>query len=101
MSVVPEGFNIFVVDLKYVASSQQLQEAFDDHIDFVKAHFASGMFIASGGKPSKDGGVILAVASTEYEISQAIKDDPYSRLGLADYSVTEFIPALMSPHFGK
>lgn len=97
MTIVPNGYGMFVVDLHYVASTDRIEAAFPDHIGFVKANFATGMFIASGGKASKTGGVIIAVAENIESLEAILREDPYRVLGLAEYKITEFVPAMLAP----
>jgi uncharacterized protein YciI len=101
MPVVPDGYSMFVVDLHYVASADRVEAAFSGHIDFVKANFATGMFIASGGKVSKTGGVIIAVAENIGKLEAILHEDPYQKLGLAEFRITEFVPAILAPQFVK
>jgi len=96
MPVVPQGYSIFVVDLHYVATPDRIEAALADHIEFVKANFASGTFIASGRKASGAGGVILAVAEKSVQLEAILRDDPFQQLELAEFKVTEFIPAMVA-----
>lgn len=101
MPVVQHGYSIFVVDLHYVASPDRVEAALSDHIDFVKTNFASGVFIASGRKASGTGGVILAVAEEAGQLEAILREDPFQQLGLAEFKVTEFIPAMLAPGLEK
>jgi uncharacterized protein YciI len=101
MPVVPAGYNVFVVDLHYVAPLERVNDALPGHMDFVKANFASGVFIASGRKLSDTGGVILAVAENLQKLEAILRNDPFQQLGLAEFRITGFAPAMLAPQLEK
>jgi uncharacterized protein YciI len=60
------------------------------HVEYLKKYYASGNFLVSGRKIPRDGGIILAVGRHRAQIETIIEEDPFVRLGLADYRVIEF-----------
>jgi uncharacterized protein YciI len=59
------------------------------------------IFIASGRKIPRTGGVILAKAKNKEELNAIIEQDPFYRNGVAEYEVTEFIPSMTLPEFAN
>ncbi|WP_200876079.1 YciI family protein [Ruegeria halocynthiae] len=90
MALIPSEQNLFVVDLHYVVSIDEIESALDAHVEFLEDNFASGRFIASGPKIPRTGGVIIAMAPSRIELEAILESDPFKQNGLADYSITEF-----------
>ena len=57
---------------------------------YLKKHYAAGTFVVSGRKIPRDGSVILAVGKTREEIEAIAKEDPFCKLGLAEFRIIEF-----------
>ena len=81
---------MFVIELNYKADLAQIDACMADHVAFLKKYYAAGNFLVSGRKIPRDGGIILAVASSRPEIEAIIEQDPFFRRGLADFRVVEF-----------
>ncbi|RSS96661.1 hypothetical protein EF903_02970 [Streptomyces sp. WAC05292] len=54
---------MFVMELTYIAPLEAVEEQLDAHMAWLDAHYASGVFLASGRKVPRDGGIILAAGS--------------------------------------
>ena len=50
----------------------------------------AGNFLVSGRKIPRDGGIILAVGKSRTDIEVMIREDPFHKLGLAEFRVIEF-----------
>ncbi|WP_170571753.1 YciI family protein [Ruegeria atlantica] len=90
MTLIPSEQNLFIVDLHYVASIEDIEPVLDAHVEFLEQNYASGCFIASGPKVPRTGGVIIATAPTREELEKTLEADPFKREALAIYTVTEF-----------
>lgn len=53
----------------------------------------------SGRKQPRTGGVILALAESLAAIEKVIAEDPFNMYGLADYTITEFLPSMANESF--
>lgn len=95
MSRLPEGTNIFVIDLQYITPFEQIDPLIEDHRAFLEKYYEQKVFIASGAKVPREGGVILAISDTLEKIETLIKEDPFHQNGVAKYSITEFKPSMM------
>ena len=81
---------MFIVELIYKADLAKIDAAMRSHMAFVNKHYAAGTFVVSGRKIPRDGGVILAVGKTRAEIEAIAKEDPFCKLGLAEFRIIEF-----------
>jgi uncharacterized protein YciI len=81
---------MFVIELVYKAPLDQIDASMAAHVRFLKKHYASGHFVASGRKIPRDGGIILAVGESREQIEAIMRDDPFCARGLADARVIEF-----------
>ena len=95
-AAIPEGHNIFVVDLEYLVPFAQIGPLIDAHMDFLSIHYAQGHFLASGRKEPRTGGVILAVAASKSDVEIWVKDDPFHQAAVARYTITEFVPGMLA-----
>ena len=59
------------------------------------------VFIASGRKVPRTGGIILALAKSKEEIEQIIREDPFQIHNLATFSITEFLTSQYHPEMKK
>jgi len=81
---------MFVIELHYTASLEEIDAHMTAHVRFLKKYYASGHFVLSGRKIPRDGGIILATGASRQEIEQIVREDPFSQKGLAEFRVTEF-----------
>jgi uncharacterized protein YciI len=88
--------HLFVLDLTYVADLVEVERHMEGHREYLDAHYERGIFLASGRKVPRTGGVILATG-TRGEIEEAIERDPFAANGVAEYKITEFLPTMTAP----
>jgi uncharacterized protein YciI len=81
---------MFVIELTYKAPLAEIDANMAAHIKFLKKHYAAGYFLVSGRKIPRNGGVILAMAPSLEDVEAIIQDDPFCRLGLADFRIIQF-----------
>jgi len=81
---------VFIVELIYKADLAAIDGAMRTHMAYLKKHYAAGTFVVSGRKIPRDGGIILAVGKTREEIEAIAKEDPFCKLGLAEFRIIEF-----------
>jgi uncharacterized protein YciI len=68
---------MFIVDLKYIVPLEQIDAHMNDHVKFLRKYYKQNVFVASGRKVPRTGGIILALAGSMDEIQQIISEDPY------------------------
>lgn len=81
---------MFIVELIYKAELAAIDGAMRTHMAYLKKHYAAGTFVVSGRKVPRDGGIILAVGKSREEIEAIAKEDPFCKLGLAEFRIIEF-----------
>ncbi|MFD6184725.1 YciI family protein [Streptomyces goshikiensis] len=82
---------MFVMELTYTAPIEAVEEQMDAHIAWLDGHYAAGVFLASGRKVPRDGGVVLAGGVSRAEIEKIAASDPFTMAGVCEYRITEFI----------
>ncbi|MBW5249314.1 YciI family protein [Streptomyces poriferorum] len=82
---------MFVLDLSYTAPPDRVDAVMEDHVSWLDAQYATGVFIASGRKNPREGGVILAVGGDRAAIEGLAATDPFVVHGVCAYRITEFI----------
>lgn len=92
---------MFIVSLTYICEMSQIEQYLDAHIEYLDRHYAEGVFIASGRKVPRNGGVILAQARSRGELEAVLSQDPFNLHQLADYEITEFVPTKFVPELAS
>jgi uncharacterized protein YciI len=81
---------VFVIELSYKVDLSEIDAHMAAHVAFLKKYYAQGNFLVSGRKIPRDGGIILAVGKSREQLEKIISEDPFHRLGLADFRIIEF-----------
>lgn len=79
---------MFILSLTYVKPQEEADRLMEPHMAWVNEGYDIGMFLASGRKVPRTGGVILA-RGERAEIEAFVAADPFSVHGVADYEITE------------
>lgn len=88
---------MFVVLLSYKKPIAEVELHLAAHICYLDECYAKGVFIASGRKLPRTGGVILAKAESRALLETILRQDPFYLEGVADFEVIEFIPTKTAP----
>lgn len=88
---------MFVLELTYTAPLDQVDAALEAHVAWLDTQYEQGVFLASGRKNPRDGGVILAVAEDRARIEGIAATDPFVTAGVCAYRVTEFVATKTAP----
>ena len=81
---------MFIIELVYKASLEEIDAHMAAHVRFLKKYYAAGNFLVSGRKIPREGGIILAVGRNREQIEAIVKEDPFHLHGLADFRIIEF-----------
>nr|WP_281419266.1 YciI family protein [Marinobacterium ramblicola] len=87
---------VFIVSLTYKCELSEIDTYLNDHVEYLDRQYAAGVFLASGRKVPRTGGVILARADSRQQLEQILAEDPFSVHNLAEYDVIEFVPSKTS-----
>ena len=81
---------MFIIDLNYIVPLEQLDKHMTDHVKFLHKYYKQNVFVASGRKVPRTGGIILALANTIKKKKKIISEDPFAIHKLAEFRITEF-----------
>jgi uncharacterized protein YciI len=70
---------IHIINLEYLVAEEEVARIRPAHREFLDIGYTKGIFIASGPKSTKTGGVILASANIN-EIQEFVKNDPFTKM---------------------
>ncbi|MFD3615531.1 YciI family protein [Streptomyces sp. NPDC058676] len=88
---------MFVLELTYTAPPAAVDAALPAHVAWLDEQYAQGVFLASGPKNPRDGGVILAVAEDRARIAEIAAGDPFVTAGVCEYRIAEFTATKTAP----
>ncbi|WP_461209793.1 YciI family protein [Desulfocurvus sp. DL9XJH121] len=91
---------MFIVTLTYKAPLETVDAHLEAHRAFLRAQYDCGMFLASGPRNPRVGGVILARAESLEALMAVLAQDPFNSNQVADYDVTEFAPVMTCAELG-
>jgi len=90
---------MFIVSLTYKKELCEVEKLIDAHIQFLEKYYAENIFIFSGRKNPRTGGVILVRNIDKVILQEIIKEDPFCQNDIADYEITEVIPTKYDERF--
>ncbi|GEO86081.1 MULTISPECIES: YciI family protein [Alphaproteobacteria] len=79
---------MFILSLTYKKSNDEADRHMESHLAWVKQGYDGGMFLASGRKVPRTGGMILAKGERS-AIEAYVAADPFALHGVADYEIIE------------
>lgn len=88
---------MFIISLHYIVPLEELDKHMKEHVTFLKKYYKKNMFVASGRKVPRTGGIILALAESKEEIEKVIQEDPFYSKKLAEFTITEFLTSQYHP----
>ncbi|OKJ93535.1 hypothetical protein AMK26_34185 [Streptomyces sp. CB03234] len=88
---------MFVLELTYTGPVERVDDLLAEHVAWLDSHYESGVFIASGRKNPRDGGIILAVGDDRARIEELTATDPFVVDGVCAYRITEFLATRTAP----
>ncbi|CAM5454310.1 YciI family protein OS=Streptomyces tendae OX=1932 GN=GUR47_02460 PE=3 SV=1 [Streptomyces tendae] len=88
---------MFVLELSYTAPLEAVDAVLEEHVVWLDGLYEQGVFLASGRKEPREGGVIIAVAGDRARIEEITAGDPFVKAGVCAYRVTEFIATKTAP----
>lgn len=81
-----------VVEIIYKAPISKIEELTDSHRAYLQKGYEKGILLVSGPKVPREGGILIAKASSLEEIKSFCEQDPYFVNDAADYRFIEFNP---------
>ena len=90
---------MFIFSLTYVKPLSEVERLLPAHIQFLDEHYKKHLFMCSGRKIPRTGGVILCNCVDMVEAKAIMEKDPFYKEGIAQYDIIEFIPSKTSEAF--
>lgn len=80
---------MYIIELTYNKSLEEVESYYSDHMQWLEKYFKLDIFITSGRKVPRTGGVILCKTLDRHQLETILNEDPF--IAVADYRITEFI----------
>ena len=90
---------MFIFSLTYVKPLSEVERFLPAHIQFLDEHYKKNLFMCSGRKIPRTGGVILCNCADIVEARSIMEKDPFYKEGIAQYDIIEFVPSKTSEAF--
>ena len=90
---------MFIINLNYIVPLEELDRHMTGHVKFLQIYYKKNIFVASGRKVPRTGGIILALAKSKKEVEEIMSEDPFCTNKLAEFTVTEFLTSQVHPKF--
>ena len=82
---------VYIVILKPI---EEVDAAIPAHVEWLKKGYAEGIFLASGRRIPRTGGVILAKCESLVSLEERLREDPFQALKLATAEIIPFEPSM-------
>lgn len=82
--------NLFIININYTAPLEEIDRYMKEHIDFLKICYDKDVFIVSGRKEPRKGGIILAQGLSKEQLGSLMQSDPFIKYKLAEFEIIEF-----------
>jgi uncharacterized protein YciI len=88
---------MFIINLHYSAPLEELDRHMSAHVKYLKKYYKADVFIMSGRKVPRTGGIIIAQADSRKILEMIIAEDPFHKHKLAEFTITEFLTSQYHP----
>lgn len=88
---------MFIIDIHYIVPLEKVDKYIEPHVAYLKKYTEKNVFIIAGRKIPRDGGILVANASSKEEVEKIITEDPFYQHKVAEITITEFLHARHNP----
>jgi uncharacterized protein YciI len=88
---------MFIINLNYIVPLEKIDQHMAPHVKFLQKYYKQNVFVASGRKVPRTGGIILALADSKEEVEKIMQEDPFYTHKLAEFTITEFLTSQYHP----
>ncbi|HFK7268415.1 TPA: YciI family protein [Enterobacter asburiae] len=85
---------VYIVILTYIKPLDEIDAVIPAHVEWLKKGYAEGIFLASGRRIPRNGGVILAKCESLTSLEERLREDPFQTLKLATVEIIPFEPSM-------
>jgi uncharacterized protein YciI len=89
--------SLFIVDIRYTGSLDAIDAQMPAHMTFLKKYYADNIFLTSGRKVPRSGGIIIALCTDKQTLENIMAEDPFYQKKLATVTITEFQTSQVHP----
>jgi uncharacterized protein YciI len=97
LHLIRNPFAMFIISLNYIVPLEKLDLHMTDHVKFLRKYYKKNVFVVSGRKVPRTGGIILAIGKSKEEIEKIVREDPFHIHKLAEFTITEFLSSQYHP----
>ena len=90
---------MFIAVLEYIKPVDEVDKHLEAHREYLRDNYQKGLFIASGRRNPRTGGVILARGESKDSVEQLLKQDPFYVNQVAQFQLVEFSPTMTGEGF--
>ena len=83
---------MFLIDIKYTVDMDIINQHVMEHRTWLDEKYKEGLLLCSGPKEPRTGGIIIALCNESSQVKNLVKEDPYYKNNVAEYTITEFLP---------
>ena len=87
---------MFILSLTYTVPLTEVDKHVTPHMDWVAKGYDDGIFLASGRKEPRTGGIILAHGDRA-SLEALVATDPFVTSGVAEYDITQLVLSRTAP----
>jgi uncharacterized protein YciI len=88
---------MFIISLHYIVPLEKLDEHMAAHVKYLRKYYKTDVFIMSGRKVPRTGGIIIAQADSKDILEKIIEEDPFHIHHMAEFTITEFLASQSHP----
>lgn len=81
---------MFIIDIEHKATLDEIDQHLEAHRKFLDDCYQKNLFLMSGPKKPRTGGIIIANMADREQLLNLLKADPFYHYKLSDYTITEF-----------
>ncbi|MBF9770219.1 YciI family protein [Enterobacter asburiae] len=85
---------VYIVILTYIKPLEEIDAAIPAHVEWLIKGYVEGIFLASGRRIPRNGGVILAKCESLTSLEERLREDPFQALKLATVEIIPFEPSM-------
>lgn len=91
--------SMFIISISYKKPLSEVDAFLVEHVEYLDRQYRKGVFIASGRKNPRTGGIILSKLKRKEDVEKAVQEDPFFKKEIADHEIIEFYPTKVAEGF--
>lgn len=85
---------MFIIFLRFSENKANAANVMDEHNAWLKQGFADGVFLLAGSLQANQGGGIVAHNTTQSDLQERLKKDPFVENNVVKAEITQISPAV-------